>query len=95
MDVYVYYRVSEKNASELQSRVLAMQKSLTDLVQVTTSLKLRSEPAAPLQTWMEIYFSTPDDFLDLLNHTVANLGLIHLIDGERHAEIFVDMPPCA
>jgi hypothetical protein len=95
MDVYVYYRVSDKNASELQTRVLDMQKQLTDLAHVTTSLKLRSEQAASLQTWMEIYFSTPDDFLDLLNHTVAKLGLVNMIDGERHAEIFVDMPPCA
>lgn len=95
MDVYIYYRVSDKNASELQSRVLDMQKQLTDLTQVTTSLKLRSEQAASLQTWMEIYFSAPDKFLDLLNQTVANLGLMDFTEGERHAEIFVDMPPCA
>jgi hypothetical protein len=95
MDVYVYYRVTDKNASELQSRVLDMQKQLTDLTQVTTSLKLRSEQAASLQTWMEIYLSAPDKFLDLLNQTVANLGLMDLTEGERHAEIFVDMPPCA
>ena len=44
---------------------------------------------------MEIYFSVPDGFLDLLNDTVANLGLMDLIEGVRHAEMFVDMPPCA
>lgn len=95
MDVYVYYRVSNGHASELQTRVLKMQKQLTDTTHMTTSLKLRSEQAAPLQTWMEIYFSVPDGFLDLLNDTVANLGLMDWIEGVRHAEIFVDMPPCA
>ncbi len=95
MDVYVYYRVSDGHASELQSRVREMQKQLTELTRVATSLKLRSEQAAPLQTWMEIYFSVPDGFLDLLNDTVANLGLMDLIEGVRHAEMFVDIPPCA
>lgn len=95
MDVYVYYRVSDGHASELHSQILDMQKQLSNLTHVTTSLKLRSEKAAVVQTWMEIYFSVPENFLDFLNQTVANLGLMNLIEGERHAEIFGDMPPCA
>jgi hypothetical protein len=44
---------------------------------------------------MEIYFSVSDKFADLLDHAVTNAGVMRLIDGERHNEIFMDMPPCA
>jgi hypothetical protein len=44
---------------------------------------------------MEIYFSVSDEFADVLGHAVTNAGLLRLIDGERHNEIFVDMPTCA
>jgi hypothetical protein len=44
---------------------------------------------------MEIYFSVSDEFTDELGLAVKNEDLMRLIDGERHNEIFVDMPPCA
>ena len=47
------------------------------------------------QTWMEIYFSVSDEFVAVLDHAVTSAGLLRLIDGERHNEIFVDMPTCA
>ena len=59
------------------------------------SLKRRVEKNVDYQTWMEIYFSVSDEFTDELGLAVKNEDLMRLIDGERHNEIFVDMPPCA
>jgi hypothetical protein len=72
-----------------------MQETLSNLHGLSFSLKRRVEKNVDYQTWMEIYFSISDEFADLLGHAVTNAGLLRLIDGERHNEIFVDMPPCA
>jgi hypothetical protein len=72
-----------------------MQKNLRNLHGLSFSFKRRVEKNVDYQTWMEIYFSVPDKFADVLGHAVTNAGLLRLIDGERHNEIFVDMPTCA
>jgi len=72
-----------------------MQKNLSNLHGLSFSLKRRVEKNMDYQTWMEIYFSVSDEFADVLGHAVTNAGLLRLIDGERHNEIFVDMPTCA
>jgi hypothetical protein len=95
MDLYVYYRVQHHYSAELQAIVMTMQKNLSNLHELSFSLKRRVEKNVDYQTWMEIYFSVSDEFADVLAQAVTNAGLLRLIDGERHNEIFVDMPPCA
>jgi hypothetical protein len=72
-----------------------MQEKLGNLHGMNFSLKRRVEKNVDYQTWMEIYFSVSDEFTDELGLAVKNEDLMRLIDGERHNEIFVDMPPCA
>ena len=95
MDLYVYYRVQHHYSAELQAIVMTMQKNLSNLHVLSFSLKRRVEKNVDYQTWMEIYFSVSDEFVAVLEHAVTSAGLLRLIDGERHNEIFVDMPPCA
>jgi len=95
MDLYVYYRVQHHHSAELQAMVMTMQETLSNLHGLSFSLKRRVEKNGDYQTWMEIYFSISDEFADVLGHAVTNAGLLRLIDGERHNEIFVDMPTCA
>ena len=95
MDLYVYYRVQHHQRAELQAMVMIMQKNLSNLHGLSFSLKCRVEKNMDYQTWMEIYFSVSDEFVAVLEHAVTSAGLLRLIDGERHNEIFVDMPTCA
>ena len=95
MDLYVYYRVQHHHSAELQALVITMQKKLNNLHGMNFSLKRRVEKNVDYQTWMETYCSVADEFSDVLERAVQNSGVIRLIDGERHNEIFVDMPPCA
>ena len=95
MDLYVYYRVQPQHSAELQAIVMNMQEKLGNLHGMNFSLKRRVEKNVDYQTWMEIYFSVSDEFTDELGLAVKNEDLMRLIDGERHNEIFVDMPPCA
>jgi short-subunit dehydrogenase involved in D-alanine esterification of teichoic acids len=94
MDLYVYYRVQDHHSAELQAMVMKMQEKLSNLHEINFSLKRRVEKNVDYQTWMEIYFSVSDEFADLLELAVNNAGLMRLTDGERHNEIFVDMPAC-
>ena len=57
MDLYVYYRVQHQYSAELQAIVMNMQKNLSNLHQLSFSLKRRVEKNVDYQTWMEIYFS--------------------------------------
>jgi len=95
MDLYVYYRVQHHHSAELQAMVMTMQETLSNLHGLSFSLKRRVEKNVDYQTWMEIYFSVSDEFAEVLGHAVTNAGLLRLVDGERHNEIFVDMPTCA
>ena len=95
MDLYVYYRVQHQYSAELQAIVMNMQKNLSNLYGLRFSFKRRVEKNVDYQTWMEIYFSVSDEFADVLSQAVTKAGLMRLIDGDRHNEIFVDMPTCA
>jgi hypothetical protein len=95
MDLYVYYRVQDQHSPELQALVMTMQEKLSNLYGQSYSLKRRVEKNVNYQTWMEIYFSVSDEFFAVLEHAVISAGLLRLINGERHNEIFVDMPTCA
>jgi hypothetical protein len=87
--------VQHQHSAELQAIVMNMQEKLGNLHGMNFSLKRRVEKNVDYQTWMEIYFSVSDEFTDELGLAVKNEDLMRLIDGERHNEIFVDMPPCA
>lgn len=92
-DLFVYYRVSSAAATELRSRVARLQTGLAQRYRVRTSLKRRPDEKDGLQTWMEIYSDVPDGFLPALQQAAHAAALP--IEGDRHIEIFVDLPECA
>ncbi|MBS0307563.1 MAG: DUF4936 family protein [Proteobacteria bacterium] len=91
MHLYVYYRAHPELADELQSRVCGMQQTLAERHNITATLQRRPEEKDGRHTWMETYASTPEGFGAILAQAVADANLAHLIDGERHAEYFVNM----
>ena len=94
-DLYVYYRVRVGDATQLQAQVATMQSRLTQEYAVAAALKRRPEAKDGRHTWMEVYLAVPDGFETALNQAVEQVKLAQLIDGERHAEIFLDAASCA
>ncbi len=92
-DLFVYYRVRSDAAAQLRPRVARLQAGLAQRFGVRASLKRRPEEQDGLQTWMEIYEAVSDDFLPALQQAADAAALP--IEGERHIEIFVDLPACA
>lgn len=95
LDLYVYYRVRDDDASALLARVTALQQSLARECGIVTGLKRRPETRDGRQTWMEIYQSVPAGFEAMLDQALSDQGLSDLIEGGRHTEHFVDLPTCA
>jgi hypothetical protein len=95
MDLYVYYRVRVGDATQLQAQVATMQLKLGREHGVVTALKRRPEAKDGRHTWMEVYLAIPDGFENALSQAIMHTQLAGLIDGERHAEYFVDAAPCA
>jgi hypothetical protein len=96
MDLYIYYRVRAEHATMLRQQIATLQSALCTLWPVQAALKRRDDSAADAaQTWMEIYTDTAADFLPALQRAVDSAGLMQYIEGERHLEIFVDVPVCA
>ncbi|MET0962342.1 MAG: DUF4936 family protein [Noviherbaspirillum sp.] len=95
MDLYIYYKVAAEAAAELAGRVSALQAALAASHGVAVSLKRRPGAHDGLQTWMEVYAGVPEGFDAALAQAVAGSGIAGLIAGQRHTEIFVDIPPCA
>lgn len=95
MDLYVYYRVPAPCTTELRQRVEDMQARLAADHGIVTSLKRRPDEKDGKQTWMEVYLAVPDGFENALEHAVGRAALQGLIDGQRHTEHFLDIPPCA
>jgi hypothetical protein len=94
-DLYIYYQVSDADASALSARVRAMQARLLAGHGVAGQLKRRPEAKDGLQTWMEIYPATTDGFDAALAAAVRDASLAELIAGNRHTEIFTDIQTCA
>lgn len=94
MDLYIYYRVPAQHARALQKKITVMQCALRERWPVTTALKRRPELKEGCETWMEIYRQVPEDFQAALTSAVAQAQVEDLTDGQRHLEIFVDMPEC-
>jgi len=95
MDLYVYYRVDCALAQVLHERVAAMQTVLTRRCGVAAALKRRPETKDGRHTWMETYLNIPAGFDAILSQAATQSGLASLIDGERHAEYFLDITTCA
>lgn len=91
-DIFVYYRVHRDNAAAALAQVMRLQRDLGQRFGVRPAIKRRPEEKDGLQTWMEIYAGVSGDFLPALQQAALNAGL--LIEGERHVEIFVDLPEC-
>lgn len=94
-DLYIYYQVRNEDAQALSARIRSMQDGLLAAHGVAGQLKRRPEAQDGLQTWMEIYPATPAGFDAALAAAVREAALAELIAGDRHTEIFTDLPTCA
>ncbi|MBW8901951.1 MAG: DUF4936 family protein [Massilia sp.] len=95
IDLYVYYKVRERDAAALAPRVRALQAQVARQHGVRPQLKRRPEARDGLQTWMEVYPGVGADFPARLDAAANNADIAGLIDGPRRAEIFTDLTPCA
>jgi hypothetical protein len=95
IDLYVYYKVRDGHAARLEPLVRAMQAGLARQYGVAGQLRRRPEAKDGMQTWMEIYLAADAQFGALLDDAARGAGLAALTEGERRAEIFTDLTPCA
>lgn len=95
IDLYIYYQVEDANATPLQAKVAGMQRALLASHGVAGQLKRRPEAKDGMQTWMEVYPAAPQDFAAIVDAAAQQAGLPDLSDCARHAEIFMDLTPCA
>ncbi|KAF3998943.1 DUF4936 family protein [Glaciimonas immobilis] len=89
MDLYIYYRVATERAPQLAHTVTAMQAELSRRHQVASALKRRPEVKDGHHTWMEVYLDIPDDFTTHVAQAALKSGADTLIEGQRHAELFI------
>lgn len=94
-DLYIYYQVKDEHAQALEARVRALQARLAQQSGVAPQLKRRGDTKDGLQTWMEIYPVVGEGFADELAAATDAAGLLSLTHGQRHTEVFMDLPPCA
>jgi len=95
IDLYVYYKVHERDAAALAPRVRALQAQVAQQHGVRPQLKRRPEARDGLQTWMEVYPGVGADFPAWLDTAANGADIAALIAGPRRAEIFTDLTPCA
>ena len=95
MDLYIYYKVKDADAVSLQAAAAVMQVTLAQRHGVAGQLKRRPETREGMQTWMEVYPSTPEGFAAVLDSAVHEAGLLAWIAGLRHTEVFMDVVLCA
>lgn len=101
MDCYVYYRVSTHNAAAARQAVAQLFALTVARFGVSGRLQWRADAsvndtAAGTTTWMERYDSVSPTFVASLAQLAVEAGVTALIEGERHAECFVDtQTPCA
>lgn len=95
MDLYIYYHAAVSDAPAIVAEVSTLQRLLVASHAVQGALKRRPEPDDGRHTWMEVYHAVPDDFTQHLDSMLTKTLLLRLIDGARHAEYFLDCPPCA
>ncbi|MGZ8289298.1 MAG: DUF4936 family protein [Telluria sp.] len=94
-DLYVYYKVRDENADALEMYLRIMQAEVGASTGVYGEIRQRPESNGGLRTWMEIYPACGEGFQAALDAAVQEAGVLPLIEGERHAEVFVELTPCA
>jgi hypothetical protein len=94
-DLYIYYKVRDANANQLEMHLRIMQAEIGANTGVYGDIKRRPLAKDGVQTWMECYLATAAGFEQTLNEAVREAGLAEFIEGERHCETFVDLDPCA
>ncbi|HBF50884.1 MAG TPA: DUF4936 domain-containing protein [Massilia sp.] len=88
-DLYVYYKVPEAQAAQLEPLVRAMQAGLAQ-DGIAGQLLRRPESKNGLQTWMEVYPRADERLAALVEGRAEASGMAALIDGPRRAEVFVE-----
>jgi hypothetical protein len=95
IDLYVYYKVSAGNAARLEPVVRAMQSRLGAQLGVAGQLKRRPAAHDGIQTWMEVYPGVAETFAASVEMAAREAGMASLIEGGRHAEVFMEFTACA
>ncbi len=95
MDIYLYYTIHEADAAVTRTHVAALQQRLGRAYDIHPSVRRRPETHDGLQTWMEIYPDVPVGFDSVIAQAAREEGLTELATNGRHAEIFMELPPCA
>lgn len=92
--LYVYYRIPRTNvmaARDAASRMVGLiEEQGLDRPQV---MRRPEADAEGRQTWMEIYASWDAGSAHVVERALADSGLGALIEGPRHPELFIDLPP--
>lgn len=94
-DLYIYYKVRDEHADQLELRLRMMQAELGLATGVYGEVKRRPQAKDGVQTWMESYLATGDGFDAALAAAEQEAAVSDLIDGERHTEVFTDLSSCA
>lgn len=92
--LYVYYRIPRMNVMTARAAALRMvglvEAQGLDGPQV---MRRPEADAEGRQTWMEIYTSWDEGSAHIIERALADSGLGALIEGPRHPELFIDLPP--
>jgi hypothetical protein len=91
---YIYYRVADKNAGEVELHVRSMQARLACRSGVPGQLlKKRGDPGL----WMEVYaqVAEPQAFERLLDQAVDEFDIAMFLDSPRKLECFTGDTPAA
>jgi hypothetical protein len=91
IDLYVYYKVREEDATALAPRVRALQAALAGAHGVAPQLKRRPGASDGVQTWMEVYPAVDAAFGAALAAAATAAGLDGAA-GPRHTEVFMELP---
>jgi hypothetical protein len=95
VDLYVYYSLRPADAGKAEALVREMQARLSATHGAHASLKRRPHLKDGLLTWMEVYTAVAEGFQVSLAQAAAESGLLELLAGARHTEVFVDVSACA
>ncbi len=90
MDRYIYYRAPVNKAAVLKLRVLHMHELISAQTGVRCEFKRQGQSHDGMHTWMEVYYSIPNDFSDQLHALEIQAELSSCTVGVRHVDDFFD-----
>lgn len=92
--LYVYYRIPGAKAGAASKAAARLAELIAAQGLERPRLMRRPETNAQgQQTWMEVYESWDSHWAATVDRALADSGLGALIEGPRHPELFVDLPP--